>query len=87
VRALAVGNLLQAIAWLITQVTLIAAALCALSYAIGCLLKGAPIPFRDIKEAGHGLMMDAIRASFQLALWSAISSLITWIIALISSGV
>jgi len=82
-----VENLLRSIAWLTTQVSLIAVALFALSYGLGCLLRGAPIPFKDVKEAGHGLMMDAIRASFQLALWSAISSLISWIIAIISSGV
>ena len=77
---------LKQIAWLTTQVSLVALGLAALSWGIGSLLKGAPIPFRDIKEAGSEMMYSAIRATFMLALWSSISSLITWIISVVAAA-
>jgi len=81
-----VSNLLSTIAWLTTQISLIATGIFALAWVIGSLLKGAPIPFRDIKEAGRGIQYDALKAAFELAIWSAISSLISWIAVAISSA-
>lgn len=81
-----IQNLLQTIAWLTTQVSLISLGLAGLSWGLGSLLKGAPIPFRDIKEAGNEMMNSAIRATFLLSLYSSISALITWIISVIASA-
>jgi len=81
-----IENLIQTIAWITTQASLVAIGLFALSYAIGSLLKGAPVPFKDIKQFGSGLMNDAIRAAMELALWTSISSLISWIAVVISSA-
>ena len=81
-----ISNLLNTIAWLTTQISLVATGLFALAWVIGSLLKGAPIPFREIKEAGRGIQNDALKAMFELAMWSAISSLISWIAVLISSA-
>lgn len=81
-----IQTLLATIAWITTEVSLLTVGLAATSYALGSLLKSAPIPFRDIKEAGNDMMMQAIRATFMLALWTSISSLITWIISVIASA-
>ena len=79
------GNLIQTINTLTTQIALIATALCALSWMIASALKGAPIPIREFKEYGHGLMLDSVKALFWLAIYSAISALITYIATIISS--
>lgn len=81
-----VENLIQTIAWTTTQISLVAIGLFALSYAIGSLLKGSPVPYKDIKQFGSGLMHDAIRASMELALWTSVSSLVSWIAVVISSA-
>jgi hypothetical protein len=83
---MAVTDLLTRIAWTTTQINLIALALFALSWALGSAIKGSPIPFREWKEFGNGIRMDALKAAFELALWSGISALIGWIAVAISSS-
>jgi len=80
------SNLLNTIAWLTTQISLIATGLFALSWALGSALAGSPLPFKDWKEFGKGLRTDAIKAAFELMLWSALSALVSWIAAAISSA-
>ncbi|MCP8308875.1 MAG: hypothetical protein H3Z53_11290 [archaeon] len=84
---MALSGLIQAIALATTQLSLLATALFALSWVIGSLLKGAPIPFKEWKQWGQGLQMDAIKATFELAIWSFIGSLVAWIAYLISLSV
>lgn len=79
-------NLLNAIATLTTQITLVCTGLFGLSWIIGSGLAGSPLPFKDWKEFGKGLRTDAIKAAFELMLWSALSAIATWIAALISSA-
>jgi len=74
-----VQSLVETIARMTTDVALVATALFALSWSLGSLLNGAPIPFRDFKQWGSGLMMDAVKASFLLAVQSAVFALIAWI--------
>jgi hypothetical protein len=81
------SDLLNTIATLTTQLTLLATALFGLSWVIGSALAGSPLPFRDWKEFGKGLRTDAIKAAFELMLWSAISALVSWIAVVISSAV
>jgi hypothetical protein len=81
-----ISDLLNTIATLTTQITLLATALFGLSWVIGSALAGSPLPFREWKEFGRGLRMDAIKAAFELMLWSALSSLVSWIAVLISSA-
>ena len=78
--------LIKSIALLTTQVSLLATALAAFSWAIASVLKSAPIPLRELKEFGQSLQIDAIKALSLLAVYSAITSLIAWIAVLIASG-
>lgn len=70
-----------------TQLSLLAWTLFAITWIIGSILKGSPIPLREVKEFGHGLMYDAIKAAFWLSVWSTIAALISWIANLLASGV
>ena len=83
---MAIIDLLTRIAWATTQINLIALALFALSWALGSAIKGSPIPFREWKEFGNGIRTDALKAAFELALWSGISALISWIAVAVSSS-
>jgi len=78
------GQVTQKIAETTTSVSLIAMGLFGLAYLVGYLFKGAPVPWRDIKEFGNGLTNDAIRAALMLALWTSILSLITWVVSIIA---
>jgi hypothetical protein len=77
----------QQISTIATQLSLLAWALFGLTWIIGSLLKGSPIPLREIKEFGQGLMYDALKAAFWLSVWSTIAALISWIANLLASGV
>ncbi len=81
-----IQNLLNTIATLTTEITLVATALFALSWALGSALAGSPLPFREWKEFGRGLRSDAIKALFELMMWAGLSSLVSWIAALIASA-
>ena len=59
------------------KVTVIAWALVGLSWAIGWMLRGAPIPILRIKKFGNTLIEDAIIA----ALWLALGSTVFFLIA------
>jgi hypothetical protein len=80
----ALAQLTQKIAETTTSVSLVATGIFGLSYLIGYLFKGSPIPWQDIKQFGNGLSNDAIRGALMLALWSSILSLITWIVSVIA---
>jgi len=79
-------HLIRTIAILTTQVSLLALALAGLTYMVGSALRGAPIPIREVKEAGYGLQTDAVRAVFWVAIYSALSSLVAWTAALLASA-
>lgn len=81
---LGIAQLTQKIAETSTSVSLIAMAIFGLSYLIGYLLKGSPVPWRDIKEFGNDITNNAIRSAMMLALWSSIVSLLLWIVSVIS---
>jgi len=83
---MAIQQLIQQIAWATTMVSLISTGVFALSYAIGCLLRGAPIPFREFKDFGQGLVNDSIKSAFMAMLYSSIVALITWIVSIIASA-
>jgi hypothetical protein len=77
----------QQISTIATQLSLLAWASFGLTWILGSLLKGSPIPLREIKEFGQGLMYDALKAAFWLSVWSTIAALISWIANLLASGV
>jgi len=81
-----IQQLIQQIAWATTMVSLISTGVFALSYGIGYLLRGAPIPFREWKEYGQGLVTDAIKSAFMAMLYSSVIALISWIITIIASA-
>ncbi len=82
--AFTIAQLTSKIAETTTSISLIAMGLAGLTYLIGYLFKGSPIPWRDIKEFGNGLTNDAIRAALMMALWTSILSLITWVVSVIA---
>jgi len=67
-------------------ITAVAVALFALAWVIGSLLRGSFIPFADWKAWGNSMQMDAIKATFLIALYSSIGTLIAWIASVIASG-
>lgn len=83
---LPIAALTQTIAQTTTIISLISIALFGLSWVIGSLLKGAPLPWRDWKEFGNGMQMDAVKATFMMALYSSIASLLSFIVNAISSA-
>ena len=58
------------------KATVIAWALVGLSWVIGWLLRGAPIPILKIKKFGNTLIEDAVIAAIWLALGSTVFFLI-----------
>lgn len=81
-----ISTLTNIIAQTTTAITLIAVAMFGLSWVVGSLLKGSPLPFRDWKEFGNGLQLDAIKATFLMSLYSAIATLLAWIVNAIASA-
>ena len=79
-------HLIKTIAILTTQVSLLALALAGLTYMVGSALRGAPIPIREVREAGYGLQTDALRAIFWIAIYSTLASLVAWMAALLASS-
>ncbi len=82
--AFTLGQLTQKIAETTTSISLISMGLFGLTYLVGYLFKGSPIPWRDIKEFGNGLTNDAIRAALFLSLWTSILSLLSWVVSVIA---
>src|SRR5436309_15795673 len=81
-----IQKLTHTIAGLTTDVALLAIVMAALSYMIGTILRGAPIPYRELKSYGDGLIIDSIKTIFLVAAYSAIASLVVWLAVLLSSS-
>ncbi len=72
----------------ITQtVVSIAWGLFILTWSIGWILRGSPIPFLRVKRAGQDLIEDAVWAAFWLAIGSTIFAFISYIAGTISSEI
>lgn len=50
-----------------------------LSWSVGWLLRGTPIPSLRLKRTGQGLIEDAIWAAFWLAIGSSVFALIQYV--------
>lgn len=72
VRQMAVA--VTTVAWFVFLVT----------WAVGWALRGAPLPFRNIKRVGQSLIEDSVMAAFWLALGTTIFALISYIVSSIS---
>jgi len=57
-----------------------------LSWSIGWLLRGSPIPFLRVKRVGQDLIEDAVWAAFWLAIGSTVFALVSYIATSISSS-
>lgn len=77
------GAIIDFINHLTTQVSAIAWGLFILTWSIGWVLRGAPLPFPKVKRAGQGLIEDALWAAFWLAMGSTIFSIISYIVQVI----
>ncbi|OYT61053.1 MAG: hypothetical protein B6U75_00170 [Desulfurococcales archaeon ex4484_217_1] len=64
---------------LTTRVITAAWALFMLSWAIGWLLKGSPIPIYRVKRFGQDMVEDAIMGAFWLAIGTSIFALIKYL--------
>jgi len=69
------------------KATVIAWALVGLSWVLGWLLRGAPIPILRIKKFGNSLIEDAVIAAIWLALGSTVFFLIATAAKLITPKV
>jgi hypothetical protein len=69
------------ISMLTMRIVSIAWGLFLLAWAVGWLLKGAPIPFMRVKRAGQDLVEDAVWAAFWLAIGSSVFALISYIVS------
>lgn len=58
-----------------------------LTWSIGWILRGAPIPFLRVKRAGQDLVEDAVWAAFWLAIGSTIFALVSYIAGVISQSI
>lgn len=81
-----ISELTSTLAQVTTTVSLISVGLFGLSWVVGSLLKGSPIPFREWKEAGNEMQLQAIKATFMMSLYSAIATLLAWIVNAIASA-
>ncbi|MET1100926.1 MAG: DNA import protein CedA1 [Pyrodictiaceae archaeon] len=77
---------MEAIADTISNLTVriasIAWGLFMLTWSIGWLLRGSPIPFLRVKRAGQDLVEDAVWAAFWLAIGTSIFALVSYIASL-----
>ena len=69
------------------QVSALAWGLFLLTWSLGWILRGAPIPFLRVKRAGQSLVEDAIWAAFWLAMGSTLFSLISFLVQIVGSEV
>jgi len=64
---------------LTTRIVMAAWALFMLSWALGWLLKGSPIPIYRVKRFGQDMVEDAILGAFWLAVGTSIFALIKYL--------
>ncbi len=64
------------------KLSILAWAMVGLSWVIGWMLRGAPIPILKVKRFGHTLIEDAILA----ALWLALGSTVFFVISTIAKN-
>ncbi|MEM1619862.1 MAG: DNA import protein CedA1 [Fervidicoccaceae archaeon] len=67
-----------------TQVALLAWALFALTWSIGWVLRGSPLPVARLKRAGQSLIEDALWAAFWLAMGSTVFSVISYLVQVVA---
>jgi len=71
---------------LITRITALAWGLFFLTWTVGWMLRGAPIPILRVKRYGQNLIEDAIAAAFWLAVGTAVFSLIAHVARLMGGS-
>lgn len=76
-------TLIEFVNSLTTQIAALAWGMFLLTWSIGWILKGAPIPFMRVKRVGQGLIEDALWAAFWLAMGSTVFSVITYLVQII----
>ncbi|KSW12351.1 hypothetical protein CF15_06315 [Pyrodictium occultum] len=79
------NNIVEFINTLTIKVISIAWGLFLLTWSIGWLLRGAPIPLLRVKRVGQDFVEDAVWAAFWLALGSSIFALVSHIVSSIAS--
>ena len=70
-------DIINLISDLTAKIAIAAWGLVGLSWVIGWLLRGSPIPISRIKRMGHSFVEDAIIAAIWLALGSTVFFIIT----------
>ncbi len=80
------STLLDFINDLTTQVAALAWGMFLLTWSIGWILRGTPVPFLRVKKAGQSLIEDALWAAFWLAMGSTIFSVISYLVQMIGIG-
>ena len=71
---------------LIARISALAWGLFFLTWTVGWMLRGAPIPILRVKRCGQNLIEDAVAAAFWLAVGTAVFSLIAYIARLMGGS-
>jgi len=79
-------GIVEFIQTLTRQVVTAAWGMFLLTWSIGWLLRGSPIPFLRVKRAGQDLIEDAVWAAFWMAIGSTVFALVSYIASSISSA-
>ncbi len=80
-------NIVQLVNNITQTVMAVAWGMFILTWSIGWLLRGSPIPFLRVKRAGQDLIEDAIWAAFWLAVGTSVFTLVSYIASYISQAV
>ncbi|MCC6030159.1 MAG: hypothetical protein LM586_00745 [Desulfurococcales archaeon] len=78
-------DLVEFVRNLAVQIMIVAWVIFLITWIIGWVLRGAPIPMTRLKKTGHSLVEDAVWAAFWLAMGGTVFSLIIFIVNSIGS--
>lgn len=73
-------DLVEFIRSLALQIMIVGWVIFLITWMIGWVLRGAPIPMTRLKKTGHSLIEDAVWAAFWLAMGGTVFSLIVYIV-------
>jgi len=73
-------ELIEFVRYIALQIMMIGWIIFLVTWMIGWILRGAPIPMTRLKKTGHSLIEDAVWAAFWLAMGGTVFSLIVYIV-------
>jgi hypothetical protein len=86
VLGISVPGIMEFISDLTTKIAAAAWTIFLLSWSVGWLLRGIPLPSMRLKRTGQGIIEDAIWAAFWLAVGSSVFALIQYVASFFASS-